>query len=525
MGRSQGKASAREAGKGNGRVRGLVQTWERSGSESEGGADGDFPSLIHDVPSPFKPKTNENLSSSPEDERPGPSLLHEESVPFSPTLEEEEPSMEALLSQQLDEPSSSKRKHHSWGARAWEELDKNSGNSNGAGITVKRLPPGAATETNPRRASLSVSSVESPTEEAAIAGWEDVEPLPTMKHIPIGKKKGSVRLKGSLRGRGTERSDRRVVTAIFNAEASLPESCVGAIPEAVAPKEITTSPGVEETTGGNDDTALFPTAEIENSTENFAQSNNVGPDTADGLLVTQEVTALGEESGSGITQQPIHESSVLPLPLPPLLDAEIVHLSLGEQSTLLDETTSRGKNLEAELEAELARQRADEPLIPPLPAIPTPAPVEIQVESEEQLREAEKQAALALALETELTGTRALVELFRLRLEEVEKNIEEMQQREQGLEQERLQEARSQQENLAVSGKANDTNTGSSAALIQRALSYIYPTQRKVDLSNRRRPGDPPVSALPSYVLLVSIGMCAVVLRVVLKRVSKGVKG
>lgn len=161
----------------NGRVRGMVETLERSGSfSSEGSFDGvDDRSnlrrwLREDGPVDEQPVR----SPSPVDRAPIPVPLsnHHEATQL------EEPTIEALLSESLGAPPSG-----SWGARAWEEMDL------APGVTVKRI-------------------VETARDHEAAIGIAKEEVNETI----VGHGNGSGSGGGSAR-RGRE--ERRVVTAIF----------------------------------------------------------------------------------------------------------------------------------------------------------------------------------------------------------------------------------------------------------------------------------------------------------------------
>ncbi|KII95496.1 hypothetical protein PLICRDRAFT_170140 [Plicaturopsis crispa FD-325 SS-3] len=129
-------------------------------------------------------------------------------------------------------------------------------------------------------------------------------------------------------------------------------------------------------------------------------------------------------------------------------------------------------------------------------------------------------------LASELTHSRSLLESFRQRLEDVEQKVASMEsaklqaeQRQHDLKREREQ-------------RTSDERSGGSS-LLSWALSYVYPSivstpppdlPNATDSHHRRQRENgrllepTTVSALPSYVLLVGLGLCAVVLKVVLKR-------
>ncbi|KAF7967144.1 hypothetical protein HWV62_35672, partial [Athelia sp. TMB] len=111
------------------------------------------------------------------------------------------------------------------------------------------------------------------------------------------------------------------------------------------------------------------------------------------------------------------------------------------------------------------------------------------------------------ALRANLDETHAAVAALRRRLEEVERRV-------------------ARGEELAASASCSPTSPASlPRKAIARALAWVFPahtrSQRKIAAAGSKSTEDPPVSALPGYVLLVSLGMCAVVLRVVLRRVGR----
>lgn len=139
-----------------------------------------------------------------------------------------------------------------------------------------------------------------------------------------------------------------------------------------------------------------------------------------------------------------------------------------------------------------------------------------------------------LVLEAELARTRLLVRTFERRLKEVESRVEVM---DVNLQRQMQREGEGQARSIPISRASLPAVGGTSAAsaIFKRALSYFYTTwpsttstapaaSTAVSDPDRKNASDPPVSALPSYVLLVSIGMCAVVLRVVLGRVVRGAR-
>ncbi|KAM5544842.1 hypothetical protein V8D89_001740 [Ganoderma adspersum] len=216
-GTALGRAKARRYR--NGRVRGMVETFERSGSFSSDGGFDDDPSAPSPSTSARKElrelaqaqaqgqlagqgqRPTESRSPSPSKRRPLP-------VPPSPsgsasasgsvhnTLLDEEPTMEALLAMQPPVAVTVT------GARAWEEVDLANG------ITVKRVP---AHE-------MSMSTV--------TVGQK------TIQGLGSGRSSGSSSNGSGGKGKG-KGGERRVVTAIFAPHAHVP--AVGEPPEAPVP--------------------------------------------------------------------------------------------------------------------------------------------------------------------------------------------------------------------------------------------------------------------------------------------------
>jgi hypothetical protein len=464
---------------------------------------------------------------------------------------EEEPSIETLLSQSQ---SQSGRHDSSWGARAWEEFDiddrgaaaANDGPAKGL-VTVKRVPvvPDSRSDKAKDKTKTagedvdnvggknmnvngSVRRVLPGSNGKAIVGWEDGDsnaddddndndrhphPHPrTMKHLPVlpaddththtrtrhspSSKKGNGSVRSNAKGSaGREVGKRRVVTAIFSAE---PEPMPVSLP-------------------GHD----------YNIAEDWHSGTTDGPAP---VLVPSPVppavaaTTTAREAAEITTTDPSmdHESELV---------AEPSHQQ-DEELQLKMETSRSTQDLNQSAAVQLEDQDAS-------------GPVELVEEEERKQKQAELELELnrEKELEAELMRTKALVEAFRTRLERVEKKVEDMEETDRKREREaQTRNTRSRSISLARTPTSTTASTG--MALITKALSYIYTSPATssstasstppVSSSNaitlgrerkRRHADDPPVSALPSYVLLVSIGMCAVVLRVVLKRVVKGTKG
>ncbi|KAI0353692.1 hypothetical protein OH77DRAFT_1482995 [Trametes cingulata] len=175
----------------NGRVRGMIETFERSGSfSSDGGLeDGDTGAAddranlrrwIRQEGQATGHSTILDQSPSPSRRRPLPIPPAFTGASTGPLVDEEEPTMEALL-------ASMAKAQPATGARAWEEMDLE------PGVTVKRIP------SNESEADISV--------ERTLVGSKSVSSL--------GSGRGSG---GSSKGK----PERRVVTAIFSPAAAEP---------------------------------------------------------------------------------------------------------------------------------------------------------------------------------------------------------------------------------------------------------------------------------------------------------------
>lgn len=197
-------------------------------------------------------------------------------------------------------------------------------------------------------------------------------------------------------------------------------------------------------------------------------------------------------------------------------------------------------------------------------AVSTPAVVEAEVqadiraetreEAEAEARAAEAEAELKaceLALEGEMRYTRAMLEEFRRRLEEVESRVFVMEAEEKQRAHASLQQQ--MQPSQEISAAAKDTHDNAAEALPPKKAGAISESDPSIEVevpvdatadadeSQVRRDHDhdtggacanghvvrpavdfepTTVSDLPSYVLLVGLGVCAVVFKVVLNRVG-----
>ena len=387
-----------------GRVKGMVDKWER---ESAGSVDG---SDVEDDPVSSSPLKMDTALPDLSDGVEASASTH--AVPTTTTTttatelkSEEEPSIEDLLAEHSDLPSGS------WGARAWEDLD--------IGVTVKRLG--------------------------------DSEGLDTMRKEGSGS--GSGRSSGSSSGgrvkAGSAKDERRVVTAIFE-------------------------PALEETS--QEEHALDEDVKIEDLAN--------GDDDDDGNAKVQEMV------------QEVKETRNL----------------LEEFRRRLEEVESKVREMEereATRDAELATLRE----------------LEIQREIEIAQREASSVAA-----EVERAEREAQLDLELARLREVEKRAQELEALTASLVtavQDPSPSARASPHEIQPapqSSPAESTKTvPGPAEVLSRVVLRVHKRRRpQPDTTSSSTDMFEPdsFSALPSYVLFVGLGVCAVVLRVVLKRTA-----
>ncbi|KAI0064936.1 hypothetical protein BV25DRAFT_1822709 [Artomyces pyxidatus] len=154
------------------------------------------------------------------------------------------------------------------------------------------------------------------------------------------------------------------------------------------------------------------------------------------------------------------------------------------------------------------------------------------VDSAQELAAEERVRELERRLEQDVRGTRELLEEFRHRLEEVETRVAEMEERERQQATAALSEQsekaaadeRLVEEKATTTDDFNDSYSklvatngeypvaAAPSSLVSRAFAYASPAEHEDGPTN--------MSDLPSYVLLVGLGVCAVVFKVVLKRVA-----
>lgn len=170
----------------SGRVRGMVETFERSGSFSSDGGLDDTEGNPSEERSRFRTWSRQEAQFTGQRVTESPSPTRQRPLPIPPSpsgsqtgsMVDDEPTMEVLLAQL----GKTQPPHPMSGAEAWEAMDL------AAGVTVKRIP-------------------EAPILPDALVGPK------TIAGLGSGRSSG-----GSSKGK----SDRRVVTAIFAPTASVP---------------------------------------------------------------------------------------------------------------------------------------------------------------------------------------------------------------------------------------------------------------------------------------------------------------
>lgn len=447
----------------NGRVRGMINTFERSGSfSSEGG--------LEDGPTgPANERTNLRRwvrqegqvtgQSAMVDESPSPSRRRPLPVPpiftganSGPLVDEEEPTIEALLAHMTaSQPAT--------GARAWEEMDLE------PGVTVKRVP------SNDIEADLSV--------DRTLVGSKSVSSL--------GSGRGSG---GSSKGK----PERRVVTAIFSPAAAEPSAPAEAL---IGHNHSVTS---EEAIA---------------AAQEQAESRPLPP-----LPDISGVTSLEAEE---IVPPPVPEQEE-PSNLERLLEAEIM-----ATRALLDTFRARLEAVEqkvAELEANEAYRDAEFALhtqgvsaqAPPVPELRGVASVEVGVQSSAAVAAVDVQIQSEPSPDANPLGPVAIpVSTPALSSDSVPGS--------------------SGAADANAPSSSNDQSSAPASSLQTVIPDVVRHLQSSVGLfsSSPDRSGDAvarprrkgedkednpsSVSDLPSYVLLVGLGVCAVVLQAVFRKV------
>ncbi|KAI0636293.1 hypothetical protein C8Q77DRAFT_1155982 [Trametes polyzona] len=476
----------------NGRVRGMIETFERSGSfSSDGGLEDGEETLANERANLRRWAQQDGQitgHSAMVDESPSPSRRRPLPIPpaftgasSGPLVDDEEPTVEALLAQEANSQPI-------MGARAWEEMDLE------PGVTVKRIP------SNEHEADVSVDKT--------FAGSKGVSSL--------GSGRGSG---GSSKGK----PERRVVTAIFAPAAAEPPASASLVSSGGVPVEAE-APSRVQHDGGSPVRmlAVFPdkaTATIAVAQEQ-AQSRPLPPlpDLSDAVasLETQEITLHAQVEDDHVEQQ--RQQQQEPSPLERLLEAEIL-----ETRTLLDTFRARLEAVEqkvAEMEAHEAQREherdaelaaraelASAPAVATAAAEKLHATVEIGVQSTGTMAvvDVQVQSDPSSAATPSLTGAASSANLTSSLEDRSTSPVAGLQ---------------------AVIPDVVRQLKQSSAGLFSSAPpSYDAAVNGTSAVSRRKRKNDDSddepssVSDLPSYVLLVGLGVCAVVLQVVFRKV------
>ncbi|KAG8857604.1 hypothetical protein FRB96_005622 [Tulasnella sp. 330] len=176
---------------------------------------------------------------------------------------------------------------------------------------------------------------------------------------------------------------------------------------------------------------------------------------------------------------------------------------------------------------------------PILPAPPVRTMADIGISTDDEL-ELEAPAVSVPATEAMIEGRQALLlEDFRARLEEVERRLEEMEMRDAEKERERedaeIQRRLLKSKNTSAnsSPQLGDVDDSAFSSFGSLSMFSLEPSQNRAaairdkdtavavatEDVNQDEWEDPSLSGLPSYVLLVGLGVCSIVMRVVIKRI------
>ncbi|KAH9911374.1 uncharacterized protein B0H18DRAFT_371157 [Fomitopsis serialis] len=249
------------------------------------------------------------------------------------------------------------------------------------------------------------------------------------------------------------------------------------------------------------------------------------------LLAAETASAWGARAWEEMDSVPgvtVKRVNGVPHPLPPLpglSDAETHRTVVGHGR---DASSGRRKERdERRVVTAIFTPSADEG--PSGEVNPEP---EAGVQTDERVEAEVVPDEAAVRLSEELAATRALMDVFRQRLADVEAKVAELER----LEVEREERERQLEEAVEVlvspgveaerkAAPAEDsTLLGRTTSMLPAALQHLDLTgsfRTASGPANENDNGGPStLSELPSYVLLVGFGVCAVVLRVVLRRVA-----
>ncbi|KAI0833856.1 hypothetical protein BC628DRAFT_1427720 [Trametes gibbosa] len=461
----------------NGRVRGMIETFERSGSfSSEGGLEDGETGLSNERVNLRRWVRQEGQitgQSAMIEESPSPSRRRPLPVPptitgasSGPLVDDEEPTIETLLAQvSSSQPAT--------GARAWEEIDLE------PGVTVKRIPSGES------EADMSVDRT----------------------LVGIGGK--SVSSLGSGRGSGGSskgKPERRVVTAIFSpaaAEPSVPGHAAST--EAlIAHSECSTHCVLNAFVNEQKDSVLIAAAQDLAQSRPLPPLPDMLPDAVD-YLGSQGIFVSGSEPAEEPTQ------------LERLLEAEIM-----ATRALLDTFRARLETVEqkvAEMEASEAQRDTELAARTAGASVPTrPAPVP------------ELHALGSVEIGVQSGSAVAVVDV----------EIQSDPSPDPLVHSSDLARETSGAGGVKTPSSPVDKPSSPPSALqamiphvvrqLPSAVGLFSLSSSDSDSASRRKrdEGEDPTTMtdLPSYVLLVGLGVCAVVLRVVFRKVvGRGAAG
>ncbi|TFK56492.1 hypothetical protein OE88DRAFT_1649806 [Heliocybe sulcata] len=410
--------------------------------------------------SPVPPSRSQASSTAPS---PSPSVRRQlPKPPYSYSDHEEEPSMEVLLAQQ---------EKSSWGAKAWEDID------DGLGIVTVKHVPGEALPAGTVNGSKGVT----------LNGKDEWM-------------KGTIS-RGTANRKGKERG--RVVTSIFQ---GLDENGTGVSRE---------SSGDSEEGATAADVGGSTAAEVEKDTVVLVTEPIVKDEEIQlfgGASVDAEVQSL-----AGVTADAEVQSLVVPTVDAEVQSPAVVTANAEVQSPII--VTS-----DAQVQSPILATAGVE-----VQSIVSTADAEVQsavisaTNSGVQARDADEdeQDGAVQDLERKLRESRASVEALRKRLESVEKDIEKMETQST----KDVPAPPSTSAPLVPASRAVGpprTRPGLATKLVNRLFSMVGLGSPASNLGPAEREME--VGDLPSYVFLVSLGVCAVVIKVLAKRMRRGLR-
>ncbi|EPQ60149.1 hypothetical protein GLOTRDRAFT_108826 [Gloeophyllum trabeum ATCC 11539] len=147
--------------------------------------------------------------------------------------------------------------------------------------------------------------------------------------------------------------------------------------------------------------------------------------------------------------------------------------------------------------------------------------VDVQVQSQGSPEDHDNTEAVIQELEKKLEESKAVIEQFKKRLEGVEKGIEEMEKTEAPV----IHAASKPPVTVPDTTVARrpKSRVGVATCLVNRLFRVIGLSSPAVNAEGRREQ-EMDVGDLPSYVFLVGLGVCAVVLKTLVRRMKRGVR-